>query len=160
MDILISEMDGCIHAKPLASRHDTAYISTLTPTIAFFITLGRIPFFLRVYNETFMKRQSIRIQYCPLGMHRSNRAERSIQTSKNHAITTLCTTSGDFPLTSWDRLLPQIELCLHHLHPYKPNPTISAYAGLRSGAHDIRANPIRPASAKIAIHDKPSNRGS
>ena len=164
--ILISEMDGYIHAEPLASRHHTAYISSFTRTIAFFTALGRIPFFLRLDNETsapldaFMKRQSIKIQYCPPGMHRSNRAERSIQTFKNHAIATLCTTSKDFPLTLWDRLLPQIELCLNHLHPYKPNPTISAYAGLHGGAHDFRANPIGPAGARILIHDKPSSRGS
>ena len=85
-------------------------------------------------------------------MHRSNRAERSIQTFKNHAIATLCTTSKDFPLALWDRLLPQIELCLNHLHPYKPNPIISAYAGLHGRAHDFRANPIGPAGARILIH--------
>lgn len=164
--ILISEMDGYIHADPLASRHHTAYISSFTRTIAFFTALGRIPFFLRLDNETslpldaFMKRQGIRLQYCPPGMHRSNRAERSIQTFKNHAIATLCTTAKDFPLLLWNRLLPQIELCLNHLHPYKPNPNISTYAGLHGGAHDFRANPIGPAGAKILIHDKPNNRGS
>ena len=94
------------------------------------------------------------------GMHRSNRAERSIQTFKNHAIANFCTTAKDFPLILWDRLLPQIELCLNHLHPYEPNPTISAYAGMHGGAHDFRANPIEPAGAKILIHDKPNNRGS
>jgi hypothetical protein len=45
-----------------------------------------------------MKRQGIKLQYCPPGMHRSNRAERSIQTFKNHAIATFCTTAKDFPL--------------------------------------------------------------
>lgn len=164
--VLISEMDGYIHADPLSSRHHTSYISSFTRTIAFFTALGRIPFFLRLDNETstpldaFMKRQGIKIQYCPPGMHRANRAERSIQTFKNQAIATLCTTSKDFPLTLWDRLLPQIELCLNHLHPYKPNPTISAYAGLHGGAHDFRANPIGPAGSKILIHDKPGSRGS
>ena len=77
-------MDEYIHAEPLASRHHTAYISSFTRTIAYFTALRRIPFFLRLDNETsapldaFMKRQSIKIQYCPPGMHRSNRAERSI----------------------------------------------------------------------------------
>ena len=116
-------MDCYIHADPLASRHHTAYISTFTRTIAFYTALGRIPFFLRLDNETslpldaFMKRQGITVQYCPPGMHRSNRAERSIQTFKNHAIATFCTTAKDFPLILWDRLLPQIELYLNHLHP-------------------------------------------
>lgn len=118
--ILKLEMDGYIHADPLASRHHTAYISSFTRTTAFFFALDRIPFFLRLDNETslsleaFMKRQGIKLQYCPPGMLRSNRAERSIQTFKNHAIATFFTTAKDFPLMSWDRLLPQIELCPDH----------------------------------------------
>ena len=159
-------MDGYIHAEPMSSRHHTAYRASFTRTIAFFTALGRIPFFLRLDNETsnqleaFMKRQGVRTQYCSPGMHRANRAERSIQTLKIHTISTLCTTAKDFPLTLWDKLLPQIELCLNHLHPYKPNPTISAYAGLNGGAHDFRAHPIAPAGSKVLIHDKPGIRGS
>lgn len=164
--VLISEMDGYIHAEPMISRHHTAYIASFTRTIAFFTALGCIPFFLRLDNETsnqldaFMKRQGVRIQFCPPGMHRANRAERSIQTFKNRTISTLCTTAKDFPLTLWDKLLPQIELCLNYLHSYKPNPTISAYAGLHGGAHDFRVHPIAPAGSKVLIHDKPGIRGS
>ena len=164
--VLISEMDGYIHAEPMSSRHHTAYITSFSKTIEFFTAIGRQPLFLRLDNETsapldaFMSRHHIRIQYCPPGTHRANRAERSIQTFKNHAIATLCTTSKDFPLTLWDKLLPQIELCLNHLHPYKPNPLISAYAGLHGGAHDFRAHPIAPAGCKVLIHDKPGARGS
>ena len=126
--VLISEMDGHIHAEPMISRHHTVYIASFTRTIAFFTALGRIPFFLRLDNETsnqldaFMKRQGVRIQFCPPGMHRANRAERSIQTFKNHTISTLCTTAKDFPLALWDKLLFQIELCINHLHLTSPTP--------------------------------------
>ena len=34
--ILISEMDGYIHAEPMMSRHHTAYIASFTRTIAFY----------------------------------------------------------------------------------------------------------------------------
>jgi hypothetical protein len=44
--------------------------------------------------------------------------------------------------------------------PYKPNPTISAYAGLHGGSHDFRSHPIAPAGIKIIIHDKPAARAS
>lgn len=97
--VLISEMDGYIHAEPMSSRYHTAYMTSFSKTIEFFTAIGRQPLFLRLDNETsapldaFMSRYDIRIQYCPPGMHRANRAERSIQTFKNHAITTLCTTS-------------------------------------------------------------------
>ena len=79
---------------------------------------------------------------------------------KNHAIATFCTTAKDFPLTLWDKLLPQIELCLNHLHPYKPNPAVSAYAGIHGGAHDFRAHPIAPTGSNVFIHEKPTVRGS
>ena len=46
--LLITEIDGYIHAEPLASRHHTAYISSFTRTIAFFTG---ILFFLRLDNE-------------------------------------------------------------------------------------------------------------
>ena len=164
--VLISEMDGYIHAEPMASRHHTAYIASFTRTIAFFTNLGRPPFFLRLDNETshqldaFMKREGVSMQYYPPGIHRANRAERSIQTFKNHAISTLCTTAKDLPLTLWDKLLTQMELCINHLHPCKSNPRISAYASLHRGAHDYRAHPIAPAGCKVLIHDKPAHRGA
>ena len=50
--VLISEMDGYIHAEPMASRHHTAYSAGFTRTIAFFAALGRSPSFLRLDNET------------------------------------------------------------------------------------------------------------
>ena len=82
--VLISEMDKCIHAEPMASRHHTAYIAGFTRTIAFFAALGRSPSFLRLDNETshqldtFMKRENVSLQYCPPGMHRANKAERNV----------------------------------------------------------------------------------
>ena len=130
--VLISKMDGYIHAEAMASHHHSVYIASFTQTIAFFTSLGRFSFFLRLDNETslpldnFVNCQGINIQYCPPGMHRSNRAKCSIQTFKNHAFATLCTTAKDSPLTLWDKLLPLIELCLNHLHPYKPKPAVSA----------------------------------
>ena len=104
--------------------------------------------------------KNIAIQYCPPGQHRANSAERSIQTFKNHAIATLATTDPTFPLALWDTLLPQMELCINHLLPFKPNPSISAYAGIHGASHDFRAHPIAPAGIKVLNHDKPSSRAS
>ena len=134
--------------------------------VTFFTNLGKKPFYQRLDNETsvalesFFKAEKISIQYCPPGQHRANNAERSIQTFKNHLISTLATTDPTFPLKLWDRLLPQVELCVNHLLPYKPNPTISAYAGTHGGSHNFRAHPIAPAGIKVLVHDKPSWRAS
>ena len=72
--------------------------------------------------ENYFTTEKIMIQ-CPPGQHRSNIAERSIQTFKNHANATLATADPLFPLVLWDRLLPEMELCLNHLMPYCTNQT-------------------------------------
>ena len=127
---------------------------------------GHKPLFQRLDNETstaletFAAKNNIQIQYCPPGQHRSLKAERAIRTFKNHFISTLCTVANDFPMTLWDKLLPQAELCLNHLLPYGPNPNISAYEGLHGRQFDFRAHPIAPAGTKVIIHDKPTARGT
>lgn len=164
--VLVSEMNGYIHCEPMASRSNSEYLRAFKNIVLFFTQLGHRPFYQKLDNEcsttlqTYLRNEKITLQFCPPGQHRSNRAERSIQTFKDHAIATFSTTAKDFPLTLWDKLLPQIELCINHLHPYKPNPAISAYAGLHGTSHDFRAHPIAPAGTKILIHEKPANRAS
>lgn len=71
--------------------------------VKFFTALGRKPFYQRLDNETsatlenYLKAEHITIQYCPPGQDRSNIAERSIQTFKNHAIPTHSTADPLFP---------------------------------------------------------------
>ena len=106
-----------------------------------------------------MRQQNITMQYCEPGNH-AKEAEKAIQDFKNHFISTLSTTSMTCPVKIWDKLLPQTELCINHLRPYRPNPQISAYAGIHGGSHDFRAHPIAPAGTRILIHDKPTQRQS
>jgi hypothetical protein len=127
--------------------------------VKFFTALGRKPFYQRLDNETsapswYFKAEKITVQYCPPGQHRSNIAERSIKTFKNHAIATLATADPLFSFVLWDRRLPPIELCLYHQLSYKLNTALSAYAGPHGGAHNFRSHPIAPAGIKVIIHDK------
>jgi hypothetical protein len=128
--------------------------------IKYFTALGRKPFYQRLDNETlatlenYLKAEHIRLQFCPPGQDWSNIAERSIQIFKNHAIATLATADPLFPLVLWDRLLPQMELCLCHIMFYKLNPAISAYAGPHGGSHNFRSHSIASAGIKVIIHDK------
>ena len=164
--VLITVMDGYIHVEPMCTRTHTEYVRCFKRMVSFFASHNRKPIYLRLDNEssaaveTYMRQERISIQYCPPGQHRANVAERCIQTFKNHAIATLATTDPSFPLTLWDRLLPQMELCLNHLLPYHPNTSISAYAGLHGAPHDFRAHPIAPAGIKVLVHDKPQARAS
>lgn len=164
--VLVTECDGYIHVEPMSARTTSEYMRAFRLVVKFFASHGRKPFFQKLDNETsatlenFFRAENIQIQYCPPGQHRANIAERSIQTFKNHAIATLATTDPLFPLALWDKLLPQMELCLNHLMPYKLNPHISAHAGLHGGSHDFRSHPIAPAGIKVLIHDKPAARAS
>ena len=164
--VFISVLDGYIHCEAIASRHQSNYVNAYKNTLAFWDKVGHKPLFQRLDNETslaletYAVKNNVSIQYCPPGQHRSLKAERAIRTFKNHFISTLCTVATDFPLTLWDKLLPQAELCLNHLIPYGPNPNISAYEGLHGRQFDFRAHPIAPAGTKVIIHDKPTARGT
>ena len=51
-------------------------------------------------------------------------AERAIQTFKNHFIAGLCSCDPAFPITEWDRLLPQAVLTLNLLGAARVNPRL------------------------------------
>ena len=164
--LFLSTMDGYIHAEPLPTRHQSEYVKAYQRTIDFFHALGHPIMFQRLDNESstqleqLAKKNRITIQYCPPANHRALIAERSIRTYKNHFVATLATAAKDFPTRIWDRILSQVEICINHLLPYKPNPLVSAYAGIHGGSHDFRARPIAPAGTRVLIHDKPANRGT
>ena len=156
--ILVSVLDGYGHVEPMKTRHHLEYIAAYKRTINYFSKLGRKPLFQRLDNETsvalenFARQKNISIQYCAPHQHRALKAERAIRTFKNHFIATLCTAATDFPLGLWDELLLQAELCLNHLLPYPPNPTVSSYAGLHGGPFNFAAHPIAPAGVKVITH--------
>ena len=159
----MSVLDGYIHVETMKSRHHADYIAAYKKTLNYFARLGRRPAFQRLDNETsgaleaFAISSNITSQYCPPHTHQSLKAERAIRTFKNHFIATLCT---EFPLQLWDELLPRVEICLNHLIPYSPNPSVSAYAGIHGGAFDFARHPIAPVGTRVLIHDEPVVRAS
>ena len=71
------------------------------------------------------------------------------------------TASPTYPVQQWNKLIPIAELTLNHLLPWQPNPGISAYDGLITGAQfDFREHPIAPAGTVIFIHEPPETRGT
>jgi hypothetical protein len=73
--------------------------------------------------------------------HRVNAAERAIRTFKNHFIAGLCSVDPRFPITLWDKLLPQAVLTLNLLRTSRINPKLSAHAQLH-GIFDINKTPL------------------
>ena len=102
---------------------------------------------------------NVKYQLAPPHCHRTNLAERSIQTFKSHFLAGLATCDPDFPLREWDRLLDQAVLTLNLLRSSRTNPKISAYTFL-FGEFDFRSTPLAPPGTKLIAHIKPQQRGS
>ena len=90
-----------------------------------------------------MTSKKITYQLVPPHNHRTNLAERAIQTFKNHFKAGLATVDPDFPLAEWDRLIPQAEITLNLLHASRVNPKLSAYAYI-FGEFNYNATPLAP----------------
>ena len=52
------------------------------------------------------------MELVPPGCHRRNAAEVAIRNFKAHFLSVLAGVADDFPLTLWDRILPQTEITL------------------------------------------------
>jgi len=164
--ILVSTFNGYIHLEPLVNRSASEYLTAFKSTVTFFRDLGHTIDYQRLDNETsgiltrYLKEAGISPQYVPPNNHRANRAERAIRDVKNHLLSTLATTDSQFPLELWDELLPQVELTMNTLRPFKPNPAISAYAGIYGKSYDFLAHPIAPSGTRVVVHESPSQRQS
>ena len=108
--------------------------------------------------ETFNK-YDVTYQLAPPHNHRTNLAERAIQTFKHHFKAGLATCDPSFPLSEWDRLVPQAVITLNLLRSSRLHPNISAYTHL-FGEFDFRATPLAPPGNKLVAHVKPSVRNS
>ena len=93
----------------------------------------------------------------PPHTHRRNLAERAIQTWKNHFKAGLASIDPNFPLTEWDRLIPQANITLNLLRGARTNPMLSAYSYI-FGEFNFAATPMAPPGTKIVAHVKPSIR--
>ena len=81
------------------------------------------------------KNNNVSLQLVPPYDHRTNPAEKVIDTFKSHFIAGLASLPPDFPLHLWDRLVNHATITLNLLRPSKLNPKLSAYAQLY-GAFD------------------------
>ena len=86
-------------------------------------------------------------------MKRRNIAERAIQTWKDHFLAGLATLPKDFPITEFDRLIPQANLTLNLLRTARANPKLSSWAYL-FGNFDFNATPLAPQGTKVVFHKK------
>ena len=106
-----------------------------------------------------MVKKNVTHQLVPPHNHRANAAERAIQTFKSHFKAGLDSLDPAFPVTEWDRLLPQAFLTLNLLRSSPINSNLSAHAFM-NGQFDFRATPLAPPGTKVLLHHKPRHRHS
>jgi hypothetical protein len=93
----------------------------------------------------------------PPDNHRSNLAERAIQTFKHHFISILSGVDDKFPLSLWCALLEQMELTMNLLRQSNVVPKILAFAHIH-GHHNYMKKPFAPIGCSVQVHVKPKNR--
>jgi hypothetical protein len=89
----------------------------------------------------------------PPGCHRRNAAEVAIRNFKSHFLSVLAGVTNNFPLSLWDRLLPQTEITLNLLRQSNALPNISAYPHL-SGPFNYNKMPLAPMGCEVQVHKK------
>jgi hypothetical protein len=161
--ILYHQDTNTIHAVAIPSRKGPSIRDAWLATHTALVHQGHAPTLHILDNEctqdlknAFLS-QRIAFQRVPPHEHRVNAAERAIRTFKNHFIATLCTIDSKFPLTEWDRLLPQTVLTLNLLRSSRIHPSLSAHASLY-GNFDFNKTPIAPVGTRVVAHLTPDQR--
>ena len=103
--------------------------------------------------------RNIETQLVPPGNHRSNNAERAIQTFKCHFISGLATCDPTFPISEAKQLIPQALITLNLLRKSRLHPGKSAYQEMH-GDFDANRFELHPPGTRVLTLDDPSERAS
>ena len=156
---------NAILAEPMRNRSDAEYIRAYQALVKYLKERGTKPELQRLDNEASkalkaeIKEEDMLYQLAPPHNHRTNPAEKALQTFKNHFVAILAGTDPDFPLHLWCRLVKPAQATLNMLRASNTNPNISAYMQLE-GNFDFNATPLAPLGTKALIHERPKQRGT
>ena len=165
MIIFYSEDSNFIHVETTASRSGPELLTAFKRAVTFFSSRNCAIRFARMDNECssatkeWAQEEHIDIELVPPGRHRTNYAERNIQTWKNHFISILAGVDPNCPTYLWDFYIEQAELTLNLMRPSPSHPMLSAWEGL-CGKFDINSTPLAPLGTKVVIHEPSSDRAS
>ncbi len=158
--LFVNEDANYIHLEPMPSRSNKSFIDAYRRGMNFFWRAGFKPNIERMDNEIstevlalLRKTFDITPELVPPHNHRTLRAERALQTFKNHFISTLASCDPNMPLELWEHLLPQVETTLNLMRASAMNPTISAYEHLR-GPYDANRYPMIPLGMRVLVYEQ------
>ena len=164
--VMVEIDSNAILVEPMKSRNDDEMIRAYDVLVTRLQRAGIIPRKHVLDNEVsnnmkehIRKDWKLELELVPPGCHRRNAAEVAIRNFKNHFLSILAGVADDFPLSLWDRLLPQTEVTLNLIRQSNATPKVSAYAHL-NGPFDYNKMPLAPLGCKAQVHEKPDNRGT
>ena len=152
-----------IKSVPIKSREKKELLRAYEEVYSWCQQRGFKPKLHKLDNETskdveeFIASQQTAIQYTPPDMHRTNPAERAIQTWKSCKKSSLASVSKDFPIALWCRMCPQVDLSVNIIRKCRQNPLLSAWAAME-GEYHFDATPIAPPGTEMMMHQKPNRR--
>ena len=104
-------------------------------------------------NKSF-KKYTVNYQLVPPHSYWANKAERMIQTFKDHFKDGLATVNPEFPISHWGLLLTQEFLTFNVLLYSQLNQKISAYT-YNFGNYDFNTTPKESPGKKVVVYSKP-----
>ena len=148
-----------IHIECMPSRTAKSFVNAFISAFSFFRTRGNSITSVVIDNETsaelkqLFTDEKLDVQTVPPGDKRSNKAERSIQSWRNHLISVLGTINSRCPLNLWEDFVEQMELTLAHLRPFADNPALSSWEGIHGYKYDFLAHPLSVCGTKIYMFE-------
>ena len=161
--VLYDHDRNAILAEPLTSQNEHELIRATRVLHAYLSNCSLTTQYQMMDNEcpgglkTFLREASVKFQLVPPYLHRTNAAEREIQTFKDHLISGLIWCDPNFPLHLWYRLIPHATLTLNFFRPSSLNPRLLEEAQL-NGAFDFNRTPLAPPGTQVIVHETPDNR--
>ena len=153
-----------IHAVPIESRKSGELIRAFEESYDTLKRCGFEPILHRIDHETSVdliraiEAKGLAYEIAPPGNHRTNPAERAIQTFKKHFISILNGVDPKYPPGAWDYLIPQTTMTLNMHRGCRVNPAHSAYSYIH-GAFDFSAHPLAPLGCRAIIHERAIGKG-
>ena len=149
----VKNRQGATVAEAWQNIHDTFKLAGIPPNT--YVLDNETSQDLRdAFNQ-----EHITYQLVPPYKHRTNLAERAIQTYKAHFKSCLAAVDPNFPLSEWDRLIPQTNLTLNLLRSSRTNPKLSAHSYIH-GNFNFLTTPLALPGTRILAHVNPDKRGS
>jgi hypothetical protein len=154
-----------IFAEPIKSRETDELVRAYTKCHDILTKRGFTVKYHKMDNETSkllaaaIAADGVSVEYAPPNDHKTNIAERMIQTFKAHFISVLFGTDNKFPDDCWDELIDGAVMQLNMLRPCTIKPEHSAYSFI-FGPHDFNKVPIAPLGSKVMMHEGKYVRGT